>query len=262
MSDDPLLIDLSTNGILYLTMNRPTVHNAFDDLQIDRLLKALTEARYNSDVRVVVIAGNGKSFSSGGDINYMRRMADNTFDENIADAAKLARLMQSLNFLPKPTIARIHGPAMGGGVGLACCCDYAIGSPAAKFALSEVKLGLAPATIAPYVINSIGEKSARQLFMRGVAVPADEALRLGFLYQLVSENELDETINTLALELLQNSPAGIQAAKGLCLDISQDKITADVINRTVTLLANLRDSDEGKEGLKAFLQRRTPNWRH
>jgi len=259
MSEE-LITACTDAGILTITMNRPEVHNAFDDLQIERFTHALQEAQDNDQVRVVIIAGQGKSFSAGGDINYMRRMGNNTYQENLDDGARLAELMRLLNFLPKPTVARVHGAAMGGGVGLVSCCDYAIGSPRARFALSEVKLGMIPATISPYVVNTIGEKAARRLFMSGQSVDAQQALAMGFLSQVVEEDELDEAIATQAGFLLQNGPHAVGLCKQLAIEVSAGEIDADIISATVRHIADVRDSREGREGLSAFLEKRKPDW--
>jgi len=255
-----LLSDLAADGILRVTMNRPEVHNAFDDHQIQRLLEVLKQAAGNPAVRVVVIAGEGKSFSAGGDINYMRRMGSNTYEENLADGGQLAQLMQTLNFLPKPTIARVQGAAMGGGVGLVSCCDYAIGCPRTKLALSEVKLGMIPATISPYVVATIGEKAARRMFMSGLPVSAEEALGMGFLSQVVAEDELDGAVESLAQALLKNAPDAVRLSKALAIEMAAGDITEDKISHSVQLIADVRDSDEGREGLSAFLEKRNPNW--
>lgn len=259
MSDE-LQLDLSDKGILSIIMNRPKVHNAFDDHQIRRFTTALEAARDNPAVRVVVVASTGKNFSAGGDINYMRRMGDNTYEENLADGGQLARLMQTLNFFPKPTIARVKGAAMGGGVGLVSCCDFAIGTANTKLALSEVKLGMVPATISPYVVMTIGEKAARRLFMSGQAVQGEEARRLGFLSDLVEEDELDAAVAALADTLLKNAPESVALAKQLAIEVAAGDISQEMITATIKLIADVRDSDEGREGLSAFLEKRPPGW--
>lgn len=259
MSDE-LITQLADNGVLTITMNRPEVHNAFDDHQIERLTAALAYARDNQTVRVVVIAAAGKSFSAGGDINYMRRMGGNSYQENLVDGGRLAELMRALNFLPKPTIARVHGAAMGGGVGLVSCCDFAIGSPRARFALSEVKLGMIPATISPYVVNTVGEKAARRLFMSGQSVNAEQALALGLLSDLVPEEALDQAVDDLAATLLLNAPDAVGLCKLLAMEVSAGDIDAAMIEATVKHIADVRDSEEGREGLSAFLEKRAPNW--
>ncbi|MFA5630760.1 MAG: enoyl-CoA hydratase-related protein [Porticoccaceae bacterium] len=260
MSDNQLLQELSPNGVLRLTMNRPEVHNAFDDHQALRLINALEAAAANPAVRVVVLGSNGKSFSAGGDINYMRKMGGNTYEQNVADGGQLAKLMKVLNDLPKPTIARVQGAAMGGGVGLVCCCDIVIGTPKTRLALSEIKLGVLPATISPYVVRTIGQKAARRLFMTGEMVDADWALRLGFVSELVAEENLDARIDEVAGMLLKNAPNGIRLAKQLVFDVAEGDVTEEMIQRTVKLIADVRDSDEGREGLSAFLEKRAPNW--
>lgn len=260
MSESDLLQELSPEGVLRLTMNRPDVHNAFDDHQALRLINALEAAAQNPAVKVVILGGAGKSFSAGGDINYMRRMGSNTYEENIADGSQLAKLMKTLNFLPKPTIARVQGAAMGGGVGLVCCCDIAIGGPKAKLALSEIKIGMLPATISPYVVRTIGEKASRRLFMTGELVDAQWAQQLGFLSEVVDEEQLDARIDEITGALLKNAPQGLGKAKQLVFDVAQGDVDDTMIEDTVKLIADVRDSDEGREGLSAFLEKRAPNW--
>lgn len=259
MSDE-LQLAMSSNGILRITMNRPQVHNAFDDHQIVRFIAALENAREDPAVRVLIIGGNGKSFSAGGDINYMRRMGSNSYEENLADGGQLATLMEMLNLFPRPTIARVHGAAMGGGVGLVSCCDFAIGTPATRLALSEVKLGMVPATISPYVVRTIGEKAARRLFTSGQAVLGEQALALGFLSDLVAEEDLDRAVSALAETLLKNAPAAVSRSKQLAMEVANGAITQEMIDHTVKLIADVRDSDEGREGLSAFLEKRPAGW--
>lgn len=254
-----LLVEQTAHGVMTITMNRPEVHNAFDDHQVERLKTTLQSAEEDPAIRVVILASNGKSFSAGGDINYMRRMSSNSYAENLDDASKLAALMETLNFLSKPTIARVQGAAMGGGVGLVSCCDYAVASTTAKFALSEVKLGMLPATIAPYVVNSIGEKAARRLFMSAQPIDANQALALGLLSDVVDERRLDDTISSLAKALINNAPNAIRLAKELAINIAREQGNTD-IKQTAKLIADVRDSDEGREGLNAFLEKRRPNW--
>jgi methylglutaconyl-CoA hydratase len=255
-----LKVLLSESGILHLTMTRPEVHNAFDDHQAKRLLVALDAAASNPAVRVVVIGGEGKSFSAGGDINYMRRMGSNSYEENLADGGQLAKLMRAINFFPKPTIARVQGAAMGGGVGLVACCDIAVGSPKARFCLSEVKLGMAPATISPYVVRTIGEKNARRYFATAEMINADKALAIGLLSELVEEGELDSTIDAICQSILSNAPEAVSKAKELAINVAQGDVTDEMIAYTVKFIADIRDSAEGKEGLTAFLEKRKPAW--
>ncbi|MCK9502813.1 MAG: enoyl-CoA hydratase-related protein [Porticoccaceae bacterium] len=261
MSENALLQELTPKGVLHLTMNRPEIHNAFDDHQVVRLIAALEDAATNPNVKVVVLASNGKSFSAGGDINYMRRMGSNTYEENLADGGQLAKLMHTLNFLPKPTIARVQGAAMGGGVGLVCCCDIAIGTTKARLALSEIKIGMLPATISPYVVRTIGEKAARRLFMTGEMVDAQWAQALGFLSEVVDTDEqLDAKIEEIADTLLKNAPRGLAKAKQLVFDVAQGDVDETMVQYTIKFIADVRDSHEGREGLSAFLEKRAPNW--
>jgi len=260
MAKQPLLTHKSSDGILTVTMNRPEVHNAFDDHQVQRLIRVLNESATDRSVRVVILAGAGKSFSAGGDIDYMRRMGYNTHEANLADAKQLATLMQVLYTLPKPTIARVNGAAMGGGVGLVCCRDFAVGSQHARFATSEVRIGMVAATIGPYVVSSIGEKAARRLFMSALSVNAEQALSLGLLSQQAPEEELDCAVAALAKTLIQNAPRAVSLSKQLSIDVAGRPISKELIDNTIALIADVRGSTEGREGLAAFLEKQTPGW--
>ncbi len=251
---------LDAEGVLTLTMNRPEVHNAFDDHQIQKMIDVLEAAQRDSSVRVLVLGSKGKSFSAGGDIDYMKRMGENSRVENLEDGARLAKLMELLNFFPKPTIARVQGAAMGGGFGLVSCCDYAIGTEVAKFATSEVKLGMVPATIAPYVVATIGEKNARRLFMSGQTISAEQALQMAVLSELVPESELDNAVDKLTKMLIKNGPNAVSESKQLAIKMAKYPVSESLKNETVKLIAKVRDSDEGREGLRAFLEKRKPNW--
>ena len=257
---EQLIIELDPRGVLQITMNRPEVHNAFDDRQALRLISALDDACENEKVRVIILAGTGKSFSAGGDLNYMKRMGTNTYEQNLADAGQLARLMKTLNFLPIPTIARVQGAALGGAVGLVSCCDIAIGTPRTRLGLSEVKVGMAPATIAPYVVRAIGTRAARRFFTTGEPIDAERALMLGLLTDLVEESQLDSAVEAVAALLLQNAPTGIRKAKDIIFDVAEGDISDQMIDHTVKFVADIRDSNEGREGLSAFLEKRAPNW--
>lgn len=259
--ESSLITVASPEGVLRITMNRPEVRNAFDNSQILLLTEALVQAAADPDIWVVILAGAGTSFSAGGDIDYMRRMGQNSYEENLVDAKRLAHLMHTLNYLPKPTIARIHGPAVGGGVGLACCCDFAVGAPAALFATSEVKLGMVAATIGPYVSATVGEKTARRMFLSALPVRADDALRLGLLSHLVSEDELDAEVDSLAEVLMRNAPQAMSRSKQLSFDVAKAPVSQELIDVTVKLIADVRASDEGREGLEAFLDKRAPQWK-
>jgi methylglutaconyl-CoA hydratase len=239
-------------------MNRPAVHNAFDDQQIERLTNALNEAAGNEAVKVVVLGSTGKTFCAGGDLNYMRRMGTLTYEENLADAARLAELLRTLNFLARPTIARVQGAAFGGGVGLLSCCDVAIGTPYTKMALSEVKLGIAPATIAPYVVRAIGERNARRLFLTGELVRAERAQEIGYISEIAED--IDAAIEKLASAILLNGPNAVRGAKQAIFNVTDAKVEAEMIQKTVKMIADMRDSKEGREGMSAFLEKRPPGW--
>jgi len=256
-----LLTDISAQGVATLIMNRPAIHNAFDDIFIKDLTTALRSLDDDFAVRVIVLAASGQSFSAGADVNWMKRVAEYTEKENIEDARTLAELMQTLNELKKPTIAKIQGPAFGGGVGLVACCDVAIASDHAAFALTEVKLGLIPSVISPYVSRAISERQARRYFLTAERFDAREALRIGLVHKVVSQEQLDDWVAKIALQLINNGPEAIAACKALIRDISQGPINSAMIEDTAQRIASIRISDEGQEGLDAFLSKRKPDWR-
>ena len=253
-----LLIE-SGNGVLRLRMNRPAVHNAFDDALIAELTAALQAAAMGPE-RVVVLESEGASFSAGADLNWMRSLIGADEQTNVADAARLALLMRTLNELPKPTIAKVQGAAFGGGVGLIACCDMAIGASTALFALSEAKLGLLPAVISPYVIEAIGARQARRYFASAERFDAGKALQMGLLHDVVAPEELDATVEVLIKTLLSAGPVASGSAKQLIRDVlaAEDTTTQDAL--TAARIATLRVSPEGQEGLTAFLEKRKPTW--
>ena len=249
-------------GVRTLAMQRPEVHNAFDDALIAELTAAVEDAGRDPAVRVVVLTGSGASFSAGADLNWMRGMAGASEQENRDDSLRLARLMRSLQFCPKPTVARVNGAAYGGGVGLVACCDIAIAADGAKFGLTEVKLGLVPAVISPCVVAAIGLRQARKLFLTGEIFDTAEALRIGLLHQVVAPEALDETV-AFALKLLAKAgPEAQREAKQLAFRMGGlDEAAAERIDRdNAALIARLRVSPEGQEGLTAFLDKRAPAW--
>lgn len=259
----PEPIEIRRQGAaLTLTLARPQVHNAFDDLLIARLGAVLLEADADPGVRAVILTGAGSTFSAGADLGWMRRMATAGAEENRADALRLAALMRTLNFLSKPTIARVNGAAYGGGVGLIACCDIAIGVEGAKFALSEVKLGLVPAVISPYVSAAIGARQTRRLFVSGEVFDAAEALRIGLLHQCVPAADLDATVDRNLHALGKGGPLAQHEAKCLALRLAgMTPDSADALDREhAAQIAALRVSPEGQEGLGAFLERRPPRW--
>ncbi len=255
-----LLTHLDNRGVMQITMNRPDVHNAFDEKQIARLTDELKNAANNTEVRLIVLGAEGKHFCAGADINYMQRMGGNSREENLADAAALAGLMSTLNNISKPTVARVQGAAYGGAVGLICCCDIAIGSTSAVLSLSEVKIGLVPATIGPYVISAIGQRLSRRLFISGERVAAHAAHSIGFLHSVVEDDLLDDAVDGVVASLLENSPNAMAVAKQAVFRMASDNINDEVIAYSIQTIAELRESEEAREGTQAFLEKRSPYW--
>ena len=258
---DAVLVTVSRD-IATITLNRPQVHNAFDDALIADLTTALGDCERNPSLRAVVLTGAGASFSAGADLNWMRGMAQASEADNRADSERLATLMRTLNFLSKPTIARVNGSAYGGGVGLVACCDVAIGVEDAKFSLSEARLGLVPAVISPYVVAAIGARQARRYFTSAEVFDAAEAKRIGLLHDCVARSALDDSVDRLVHFLGKCGPVAQDEAKRLALrmaGITAESASAiDVAN--ADLIARLRVSPEGQEGLGAFLDKRPPAW--
>ena len=249
-------------AVARVALNRPQVHNAFDDVLVAELTQTLDRLDRDSSVRCVVLTGNGSTFSAGADLNWMRGMARANEAENRADSERLAALMRTLNTLSKPTLARVNGSAYGGGVGLAACCDIAISTDAAKFGLTEVKLGLVPAVISPYVTAAIGARQARRLFVTGEIFDAACAQRIGLLHEIVTPDKLDEQVDRVLHWLAKGGPHAQREAKRLALELGgaldRDSGRTDIKN--AALIARLRVSPEGQEGLAAFLDKRPPAW--
>lgn len=260
MTHSTVTLDVSDRGIATVTLNNPDKHNAFDDDIIAQLTEAFISVENNADARVMVLASAGKSFSAGADLNWMKRMANYTYEENLRDSQALATMLKTLNFLSKPTIARVQGAAFGGAVGLVSCCDIAVASQRASFCLSEVKIGLIPATISPYVVAAIGQRAARRYFTTAERFKADQAQQLGLISEVVDESELDSTVGTFIDALLANGPAAVKGSKQLVLDVAEREITDELIADTCQRIASIRVSEEGQEGLSAFLQKRQPGW--
>ena len=250
----------TTAGVARLRLRRPELHNAFDAVLIAGLTAELERLASDASVRVLVLEAEGTSFSAGADLNWMRGMAAASEAENREDSLALARLMRSLDELPKPTIARVQGAAFGGGVGLVACCDIAIGVPEAKFGLTEAKLGLLPAVISPYVIAAIGPRNARRYFATAEILDAAEALRIGLLHQVVAADQLDAMVEKQVSLLLKAGPVASASAKRLVRDVVAHADGARHDADNAALIARLRVSPEGQEGLSAFLDKRTPDW--
>lgn len=251
-----------TAGTARITLARGSVHNAFDDVLIAELTAALEQADADPTVRALVLTGEGSTFSAGADLGWMRRMAQASEDENREDSLKLAKLMRTLNFLSKPTIARVNGSAYGGGVGLVACCDYAVGAEGAKFSLSEVKLGLVPAVISPYVTAAIGPRHARRLFTGAEVIESAEAQAMGLLHTLAPAAELEAVVDRALHFWAKGGPVAQREAKQLALRMAGfTRESAERIDtENAALIARLRVSPEGQEGLTAFLDKRPPNW--
>jgi len=249
------------DGVARVTLNRPEVRNAFDDALIATLAKTCAELDADPNVRVVVLAGNGPAFCAGADLNWMKRMAGYSHEENLRDARALADMLATLDRLDKPTIARVHGPAFAGGTGLVAACDIAVGAPEAKFCFSEAKLGLSPATISPYVLRAIGPRAASRYFLTAEVFDAAEALRIGLLCAVVPAAELDAFIGQLAEHLLAGGGGALARIKDLVRDVAgrpiDDALKADTARR----IAEIRASPEGKEGVASFLEKRKPSWK-
>lgn len=259
---ESVLYAVNERGVATITLNRPEKHNAFDDALIAQLTHLFEQAGGDTKVRAVVLAANGKSFCAGADLGWMQRMANYSYDENLRDANALAKMLHTLNTLPKPTIARVQGAAYGGAVGLIACCDIAIGSKMSKFCLSEVKLGLVPATISPYVIEAIGARLARRYFLTAEIFSSRRARRIGLLSESVTEEELDGTINDIVSHILNNGPVAVAAAKQLITDVAMRPINDELMAQTSACIASIRTSEEGQEGLQSFLNKRKPNWQN
>jgi methylglutaconyl-CoA hydratase len=247
-------------GVARITLNRPELRNAFDDALIKELRDAFSSLEKDKTVRVVVLAGNGPAFCAGADLNWMKRMAGYGYDENLADAKALAEMLAALDRMAKPTIARVHGPVFAGGTGLVAACDIAVGTPEAKFCLSEAKLGLSPATISPYVIRAMGERNARRYFLTAEVFDAEEALRIGMLSVLVPKDQLDATVGGLVQNLLAGGPEAHGKIKTLIRAVAGRRPDDELVADTAKRIAEIRGSPEGKEGIAAFLEKRKASW--
>jgi methylglutaconyl-CoA hydratase len=255
-----LQTEIDDHGCATLRLNNPEQHNSFDDRFIAEMTASLQKLSESPQVRVVILCASGKSFSAGADLNWMRRAADYTQDENLQDALALAELLKTLNELSKPTIAIVQGAAFGGGVGLVAACDIAIASEQAYFCLSEVSLGLIPATISPYLLTAIGVRAARRYLLSGERFSAQEALRLGLVHQVVSSDQLETTALELCQQLLLNGPQALAETKQMIRDVANQPIDSVLCQLTAEWIAAVRASAEGREGVSAFLQKRKPNW--
>ena len=243
-----------------VTLGRPDVHNAFDEALIAALQETFADLSDNPDVRVVVLAAEGKSFCAGADLNWMKRMSTYDHDENMADGRALARMLHTIATCPKPVVGQVQGPAYGGGVGMVAVCDIAVASDKAAFCLSEAKLGLSPATISPYVVAAMGERQAHRYFLTSERFDAAAALEMGFVHQVVPAGDLAATVDGFVDILLKNGPAAITACKELIEAVANKPIDEAVLEDTARRIADIRQTPEGKEGIAAFLGKRKPAW--
>lgn len=246
-------------GVATLALNRPEVHNAFNDELLRELTEAVRRVAADERVRVVVLTGRGKSFCAGADLNWMRRALAYTMEENRRDAGALVELLELLDNLPKPLLGRINGLAVGGGVGLVAVCDIAVASSEARFGFGEVKLGLIPAMVSPYVLRKIGQGAARELFLTGERIDAERACRIGLVNEVVAPEALDAAIRARVDALLTSAPGAIAEAKRLIRIVPRLE-AEELRNYTISKIAELRASEEGQEGMRAFLEKRKPRW--
>ena len=258
MTDQPVLTSIE-DGVATVTLNRPKLHNAFDDAMIAALTEAFGTLGTDPSVRYVVLRGAGKSFCAGGDLAWMRRMAGYSHAENLADARALAELMHVLDTLPRPTVAVVQGAAYGGGVGLVACCDIAVATMGARFCLSEVKLGLIPAAISPYVVAAMGRRAARRYFLTAEPFDAAEARRTGLIHAVADDADIEDVLAGLLDSLSKGGPTAQAAAKALIADVAH--LPAEKLqDETAARIAEIRAGEEGREGVSAFLEKRRPNW--
>ena len=255
---DPILV-ARDGSVLRIALNRPEVRNAFDEEVIGALTKVAFNVAEDHTVRAIILSGTGKSFCAGADLAWMSRAAGYTHAENLRDAEDLARMLEKLDTVPVPMIGRVHGAALGGGVGLVAVCDIVVAAADAVFALSEVKLGILPAVISPYVVRKIGVSAARELFLTGSRFDAVRAREIGLVHEIVPESELDAAVERRVRDVLSSGPRAIAAAKSLIRDVVGES-PKDVVGLTTSTIAAHRVSAEGQEGMRAFLEKRKPKW--
>ena len=250
----------SKKKVATVTLNRPELHNAFNDELISELITCFKELDSNNNVKVVVLTGAGKSFCAGADLNWMKRMKDYSLEQNLADSQKLAELFTVINLFRKPTIARMNGAALGGGAGLIACCDYVIGVDTAMIGFTEVRLGLVPAVISPFVIAKIGESHARATFLSGTKFNMNRAVSMGLVHQISSFDRLDEDLDIIINEFLAAAPLAAMIAKDLIKNVVRKSSIEEARNYTCETISKVRVSDEGQEGMNALLEKRKANW--
>jgi methylglutaconyl-CoA hydratase len=243
-----------------VTLNRPDVRNAFNEHTINELSLAFHDLGRNENVRAIVLAANGPAFCAGADLNWMKKMAGYSHEENQADAMQLAQMLRTIYLCPKPVVAKVQGDCYAGGMGLVAACDIAVAVPEANFCLSEVKLGLIPATISPYVIKAMGENAARRYFLTAERFSAQEAHRIGFVHEVVAADALDAKVGEVLKALVGNSPNAVREAKVLVRDVAHRAVDDAMLADTALRIAHIRASGEGREGVQSFLEKRKPGW--
>jgi methylglutaconyl-CoA hydratase len=249
-----------TGGVARIEMARPEVLNAFDEVMIAELDAAFAAHGADPDVRVIVLSGEGKAFSAGADLAWMKRQSEASAEANLDDARRFASMLRRIADCPKPTIARVHGVAMGGGVGLACACDFGIATEDARFAVTEARFGLAASVIAPYLIAAVGRRQAQRLAMSTAQIGAVEALALGLVHEVTSPDRLDEAVGALTTQLLSSGPRAIAEIKALYGGLPPAPVTNETIELTAQTIARIRHTEEAREGFTAFLEKRRPKW--
>jgi len=247
-------------SVATVTLNRPDVRNAFNEATIAEITQVFRQLDTEPSVRAVVLAANGLAFCAGADLNWMKKMADYTHAENLADAGQLAAMLAAIYHCSKPVVAKVQGDCYAGGMGLVAACDIAISVDSANYCLSEVKLGLIPATISPYVIKAMGESAARRYFITAERFSASEAQRIGFVHEVVAADALDSKVAEIVKALVTNSPNAVRQAKKLVQDVASREVTPELVAATVEGIAHIRASDEGREGVRSFLEKRKPSW--
>ena len=247
------------DSIAYVTLNRPDIHNAFNDVMIQELMDVFGNIDKRADIRVVVVSGKGKSFCAGADLNWMRKVKDYTFEQNLRESLELSDMLFCMYSCSKPTIARVNGAAIGGGTGLVAVCDIAIAASTAKFSFSEVKIGLIPACISPYVVKKCGEGKCREFFLTGERMTAERALGAGLINKVVAIEELDSAVAQYTSQLVSSGPEAIARCKDLLRNVPHMSYD-DVKRYTAEVIARIRGSEEGQEGMNAFLEKRKPRW--
>ncbi|MEC5160123.1 MULTISPECIES: enoyl-CoA hydratase/isomerase family protein [unclassified Janthinobacterium] len=243
-----------------VTLDRPDVRNAFNEQSIAELTLAFDGLGRNDSVRAIVLAANGPAFCAGADLNWMKKMAGYSHAENHADALQLARMLRTIYLCPQPVVAKVQGDCYAGGMGLVAACDIVITAEESNFCLSEVKLGLIPATISPYVIKAMGENAARRYFLTAERFSAREAQRIGFAHEVVPTDMLDAKTAELVKALVSNSPNAVRQAKALVRDVAGKPVTQELLADTAERIAHIRASEQGREGVQSFLEKRKPNW--